>query len=545
MPLVWSQIKENNFAVSREYQQAQGINSSNITALTGQNFIDTIYNPLLEALSDLIIVEEQTEKSYLEKMYNKLEPFILPKTKGLLEIYLKDPSNIDYSAVFNLLSEIEQDSTHDFSDYQDFIKLKKQEADLYSSANWDKIIKEAISEAWKENLPIEQIIDKALEIANRHFSSNPKADSETFKQTLKRFAQLFTPSFIEFLGDSDMDPHNLLQTLNKNKTPYLMKKVKQDSKYANMDIDKILHNFAIGKIRGIMGELRREGKGAVFIQTGQIKDKGRNIEADKMRIASFELELDQSMADELEQIPDKTNFEEKIKEKFSNTTYFRIEYSVKSASKNAPKIKDAGSFNSRFEQLKSMGQYLGRSTQVADLIFVLTNSIPGFIADSTSGITPDDLARAVATLGFAFMFDLNEKNVLDTAKGLAAEDIQGGKIHIYEVNNIYYTASDVLKVLRASIEDGKGKYMMITSGSTIRYNGLTADSIFDELKKANIDDEMNRWVMVRNTITGEQPRLNLNYATFGNWNFDKKESQAGLRINFNTMLKQMGKIIHS
>lgn len=541
--LSWEDVKSNRYAVFKNTSYNGMLDSeANMinTLINEKKFMDDIFEPLLIALKGLIETEEKSERMYMDALLQKLSPFMPKENKSLLELYLSE-DNLDLSAAFNLLSSMEADITQSFSSYKDFLDNKKQEMALYSAKQWDEIIMSAIDRAWEKNDTLEEVVNEALYIASEEvFGKNPKAKLQTFLDTLEAFKRRFTPELLDFLGETD--PTMLIQSLSKENNPYLLKKTKQDSKYANMPVNEILHNFAIGKMRGIMGELQKQGLG-VF-QTGQVKDKGRNIEADKIKLISFMTEINETAIEQLEQIKTKTELDQAIHDLFGSENYFRIEYSVKSSAGNAPKIKDAASFNARFQQLEVMGRQLHVESEVEDLLFILVNSVPGFIADATV-VSPNDLARAVSTLGFAFMFDLSVPEVLDNAQQLVTTGIQERKVHIYDVNNIYYTASDVLKCLYDLIIKNKGNYLMISStskGSTINYNGLNAEVIWNALKEEDINDEQLRWEVVRNTIIGTSPRLGLNYATFGSWNFARGESNSGLRINFNQMLKQMGSL---
>ena len=516
------------------------LDPSSIEHISSESFLTEVMDPLLNALTSLIQTEETTEISYLNSMRDRLST-LLPNNspaKAMLDNAL-NKETLNLSVAFNLLSELESNERLDVTNFANFIHEKKIENQLYSAKEWDTIIMSAIDEAWEENLPLNQLGNKVVEIAlDRVFVNNPKKNSQVFLAALKDFKARITPDFLDFLGLDQSALNRLMQSLTKNDTPYIIKKLKEKGgteKYGKMPVNEILHNFAIGKMRGLFSEMRKEGSKSLFVQSGQVKDAGLNIEADKMRLFSFDLNIDQSVAEELEQIKIKSDFDKKVQELFGQASYFRIEYSVKSSSSNAPKIKDASSFAARFEQLRKMGRQLGTETEVNDLIFTIINRTPGFIAESVS---LNDLARAVASLGFAFMFDIEEPRLLGDAETLVNNANKEKRIHVYDVNGIYYLASDVLKALRATIEENKGKYLLLTN-QTIKYNGLNAETIYTSLKEQHITNPQQRWELVRNTIIGAAPRLGLNYGTFGGWDFNKSSSSSGLRMNFNQLLKAM------
>lgn len=532
--IMGDQIWSNLYAVFKNSNRQVPINLSSISFLASDQFLQAVYEPLVDALDHLITYESNKERNYLKQLYEKIRPFVPSDSKALIEKNF-EPGSENLSMLFNILKELEEDTSKNFSNFQQFYELKQKQMKLYGAGEWKKILEQAIDKSFDEDLTLDEFADKVEEVMEGYFPENTRSASKQFYNAFKKYKEKLNPMFLKFLGFTEEQSQLKFSNITEDH-PYIIKKRKSDKKYQSKTLKEILHNFAVGSVYGLFSEFRGIGDGKLVLNTGSIKnDFGKNIESDKMEFVPFEFTLDQSTIEELQNLPTITDLNTKISELYNTDHYFRIEYSVKSSTKNAPKIKDASSFSARFEQLREMGSVLGQSKAVEDLIFTIINSVPGFIADD---FNPSILAKAIATLGFAFMFDLEKEPILNSAQQLADEGIQEERLHIYEVNTIFYTVSDVLKAIRQSLDIGKGKYFIVTS-STIQYNGLSADLIRAELDNQELQSDEEYWILTRNTILNIAPRLNLQYPTFGKWNFSKGESSTGLRMNFNDLLKKM------
>lgn len=298
------------------------------------------------------------------------------------------------------------------------------------------------------------------------------------------------------------------------------KKILVNSSYKSRTLHQILINVISGELGGKTPEyvldINRGG-----MNTGNIKKEGLNIDADNIQLVNatgsfyfsdWKNREDKNNEIQWNEIGDFGIFMDQIKRIENFESKFMIMYSAKDQSVGADfkknliattdvKIKGDGSLKARGPEIINMYNHLKNpgAMDPTDLVFSIANLGEDFVCHG-------QVEQAKQTLGaicVGWMFDDVEQIVKG---GSLIKGVSG--IHLYSINNNYYTLSDILYKTAAALDK-----VSLSQNNYVKVgiNSIPKGGIYENMVASNSPEEgMPRWNTIAETILETNINIHMN-----------------------------------
>lgn len=303
----------------------------------------------------------------------------------------------------------------------------------------------------------------------------------------------------------DLEAESKKYDIDKPKT----KKILVNSDYEPRTLQQILINIISGELGGKSPEyvldIDRGG-----MNTGNIKKEGLNVDADNIQLADANCNFyfsdwksreDKNNKIQWNEIGDFDVFLDQVKRIEDFESKFMIMYSDKDQSVSKEfknqiahsdvKIKGSASLNKRGPEIINMYNMIDHPGEMdpTDLIFSIANLAQEFVCNGQV----DQAKRTLGAICVGWMFD----DVKEIVQGSSL--IQGtATIHFYNINNYYYTLSDILYKTSQALNSKN-----ISDQSSYVKIGISVPKgkIYETMIKKNKPDEgMPRWESISDTL---------------------------------------------
>ena len=305
------------------------------------------------------------------------------------------------------------------------------------------------------------------------------------------------------LGTSLKDLDNRVTEYDKGVAKSKRIKVTKDGNPKTLQ--KTIVDIFVGSFGGKSPEYNLDIMGG-GMNTGNIKNTlGLSIDADNIQIASGKMEFyfnnkrDRTQWDEIEYFGD---FLDQVKKIENFESKFMIMYSDKDQSVSKEfgktnvahrdvKIKGDASLKKRGQEIIEMYNLIEHPGEMdpTDLIFSLANLSEEFVCNGNV----EQAKRTLGAICVGWMFD-DVKQIITGSSLISGVDT----IHFYNINNYYYTLSDILYKTSEALESkNPSKYgTYVSIGISLPQNKIYATI----LEENSPEEGMPRWEAISDTL---------------------------------------------
>lgn len=467
--------------------------------------ISGLIAPFLQLLKNTMLSEQAKEEQFLNGFKNRM-----PDSPLKYEI-IGFIQNGEFSKAYDGLQHWKDGLYNELKSYKDNI----EEYNKWVSNYRNKVIQQAITDLRDKgeaalsnidlNTPVGKTIDLIIEriIQTSNLNNN---EIEKYKQVLHLALDGLEENFVTGgwkLSSINTTLGEIKNNLENNKVSSDLKKKFSGEKSGRSIMDACLSyisGFTNGLTMEVFLEIFGGGSSSARFMSNINSLTGKNnsigaMETDVFSIYTGEYEYILPEFNTIE-----GNMEEDIKQRINDIASedsFIIHYSVKDYTNASIKIKGAGSFDVRLENISRLGKAVDMN-QIKNLIFAIANSAD----DMVMGGNTEEIKACISSMCYIYMFEDFENFVNIEFEPPKFEQTGPTHLHIYFVNGHYITISDMLKNILGQIEDSLQKYFVKGgkwSGGLVQSPALKVPptGIYDKISEKTSLHGLEKWEAVR------------------------------------------------